>query len=97
MTDRYRVDADAMTAAAGRLDEAAEDVRAAAELLAEGAGDDLGPGGVTEEAGGLTEAWTARLSAVHEQVASGAAGVRAARDAYLDVDDVVTGELNRGG
>lgn len=97
MTNEYRVDADAMTAAAGRLEEAADEVRAATEILADGCGDDLGPGGVTEAASDLTEAWTARLSAVHVDVASAATSVRAARDGYLDVDESVSAELNRGG
>lgn len=97
MADKYRVDVDAMTAVAGRLDDAADEVMAATEILAEGAGEDLGPGGVTEEAGALTESWTARLSAVHADLAAGAAGVLAARDSYLDVDEAAAAELNRGG
>ena len=97
MSDQYRADADAMTALAGGLDLAADQVRAAAELLAAGADDGLGPGGLAEAVGELTGVWQGRLQSVQSDVAATALDVRSARDAYLDADASVSGELNRGG
>jgi uncharacterized protein YukE len=95
--DTYRVDPDAMTAVAGDLDEAAEQARAAAEALAGGRDDGYGPGGLAEAVGELTGVWQGRLSGVYRDVTSAAAGVRSARDAYLDADSSAAAELDRGG
>jgi uncharacterized protein YukE len=97
MSDDYRVDADAMTAVAGGLADAAEQVRGAAEVLGDCWDDGFGPGGLAEAVGELTGVWQGRLHAVYTDVASAAAQVRSARDAYLDADSSAAGELNRGG
>lgn len=99
--ETYRADADAMTAVAGGLDEAAEQARAAADVLAGdwyGPGaDGYGPGGLAEAVGELTGVWQGRLTSVFVEVSTAAGHVRSARDAYLDADSTVAARLDREG
>ena len=97
VTAGYRVDLPAMAVAAGRLDEAADEVRAAAGVVAETAGGDLGPGGLAAALSAVTDGWAARLVAAQEAMAATAAGVRAAADTYAEADDAGADGLRHGG
>lgn len=101
----FRANADALTALAGDLDEAAGQARAAAEAVAGTAAGavaggwdgEYGPDGLAEAVGELTGVWQGRLLGVHRDVATAATQVRAARDAYLDADAAAAAEFERGG
>ncbi|MFD0200981.1 MULTISPECIES: WXG100 family type VII secretion target [Saccharothrix] len=85
MSDGYQVDPEALTAFAGRLDEAADEVRAAASTLAEPPGD-LGPEGVTEAVEQLAAEWAGVLRGV--ELAAMADSVRTAGETYRQADEL---------
>ncbi|WP_447003207.1 type VII secretion target [Saccharothrix isguenensis] len=85
MSDGFRVDPDALTAFAGRLDEAADEVGAAASTV-EGPLGDLGPEGVTEAVGQLVAEWARTLRGVRLDVV--ADEVRAAAETYHQADEL---------
>ncbi len=84
-----------MTAAAGRLDDAAGELRAATAVLDVGAGGDLGPAGITAAVDSLTQRWTGRVRVVDADLTVAATDVGAARDAYLDADRAAAVGLRR--
>lgn len=84
MSGGYRVDPDALTAFAARLDETADEVRAVAAALEEPVGD-LGPEGITEAVDHLLGEWARALRAVEPGVL--ADGLRAAAEEYRDADE----------
>ncbi|GAA3462430.1 hypothetical protein ACFFSW_36930 [Saccharothrix longispora] len=81
----FRADPDELAAFAARLDEAGDEVRAAAAGLAEPAGD-LGPEGLTEAVEHLVAEW-ARVLAGADPAAE-ADALRAAGDAYRQADEL---------
>ncbi|MGM1059963.1 hypothetical protein [Saccharothrix sp. Mg75] len=81
----FSADPAALAAFAGRLDEAADEVRAAAALLAEPVGD-LGPEGVTEAVEHLVAEWSRVLSGL--DLAADADEVRAAGETYRRADEL---------
>jgi uncharacterized protein YukE len=85
MSDGYRVGPDALTAFAGRLDEAADEVRAAASTVEEPLGD-LGPEGVTEAVEQLVAEWARTLRGV--ELDAVADEVRAAAETYRQADEL---------
>ncbi|ONI90185.1 hypothetical protein ALI22I_12715 [Saccharothrix sp. ALI-22-I] len=85
MSDGYRVDPDALTAFAGRLDEAADEARAAASTLEEPVGD-LGPEGVTEAVEQLVAGWARTLRGV--ELDAVADELRSAGDTYRQADEL---------
>lgn len=91
----YQADPVEMTAAAARLGESAEEVRAAATALGEGAGGDLGPGGIIEAVDHLTGVWAARMQAVSTDLTAAERDIRATRDSYVGIDEDVAGRLRR--
>ncbi|MFT7838945.1 WXG100 family type VII secretion target [Saccharothrix sp. BKS2] len=84
MSDGYRVDPDTLTAFAARLDETADEVRAAASSLEDPVGD-LGPEGITEAVDHLVAEWARVLRGVGLDVV--ADGLRAAGDSYREADE----------
>ncbi|PRY44553.1 hypothetical protein [Umezawaea tangerina] len=88
MTGGYRVDPDELTAFAGRLDESAEEVRAAAAALEEPLGD-LGPEGVTRAVELLVAEWAAVLRDVGLDAV--ADGLRAVGETYRRADELPRG------
>jgi uncharacterized protein YukE len=84
MSDGYRVDPDALTAFAGRLEETADEVRAAASTVAQPVGD-LGPEGVTEAVERLVAEWARTLRGVELDAVADA--VRAAGETYRQADE----------
>lgn len=88
MTGGYEVDPDELTAFAGRLDESADEVRAAAASVREPVGD-LGPEGVTRAVELLMAEWARILRGVElEAVAD---GLRAVGETYRRVDEFPRG------
>ena len=85
MSDGYLVDPEALTAFGGRLDEAADEARAAASSLEEPLGD-LGPEGVTEAVEHLVAEWARVLRGV--ELDALADGVRAAGETYRQADEL---------
>lgn len=85
MSDGYRVEPDALTAFAGRLDEAADELGAAASTV-EGPLGDLGPEGVTEAVEQLAAEWARTLRGA--ALDASADGVRAAAETYRQADEL---------
>ena len=85
MSDGYQVDPDALAAFAGRLDEVADEVRAAAATLEEAPGD-LGPEGVTEAVERLAAEWVGVLRGVELEAVGDA--LRAAGETYRQADEL---------
>jgi uncharacterized protein YukE len=85
MSDGYQVDPDALDAFARRLDEVADDVRAAASTVDEPPGD-LGPEGVTEAVEQLVAEWARALRGVELDAVADA--VRAAGETYRQADEL---------
>ncbi|WP_367137643.1 WXG100 family type VII secretion target [Saccharothrix sp. HUAS TT1] len=85
MSGGYRVDPDVLTAFAGRLDEVADEARAAASTVAEPPGD-LGPEGVTEAVEHLVAEWARALRGVGLDAV--ADEVRAAGETYRRADEL---------
>ncbi len=88
MTGGYQVDPDELTAFAGRLDESAEEVRAAADSVREPLGD-LGPEGVTRAAELLMAEWARVLRDV--ELDAVADGLRAVGETYRRADELPRG------
>jgi uncharacterized protein YukE len=95
MSDRYSADLPAMTAAAGRLDAASDELRAAASLLDEGVDGDLGQG-VTAAVDALADGWSRRLRVVEAEQIAMTADLGAAMDAYVEAEQAAATELRRG-
>lgn len=85
MSAGYRVDPDALTAFAGRLDETADEARTAASVVEQPVGD-LGPEGVTEAVGRLVAEWARTLRGVELDAVADA--VRAAGETYRQADEL---------
>lgn len=85
MSAGYQVDPDALTAFASRVDEAADEVRAAASTLEEPSGD-LGPEGVTEAVEQLVAEWAGVLRGVELDALADA--LRAAGETYRQADEL---------
>lgn len=85
MSDGYLVDPDALTAFAARLDEAADELRAAASTVGQPLGD-LGPEGVTEAVERLVAEWADALRGV--ELDAVADGLRAAGETYRQADEL---------
>ncbi|GAB3009580.1 WXG100 family type VII secretion target [Saccharothrix stipae] len=85
MSGGYLVDPDALTAFAGRLDEAADEVRAAGSTVAQPPGD-LGPEGVTEAVEQLVVEWARVLRGVELDAVANA--LRAAGETYRQADEL---------
>jgi uncharacterized protein YukE len=85
MSGGYQVDPDALTAFASRVDEVADEVRAAASTLEEPTGD-LGPEGVTEAVEQLVAEWAGVLRGV--ELDALADGLRAAGETYRQADEL---------
>ncbi|MFE2753087.1 hypothetical protein ACFXGA_13930 [Actinosynnema sp. NPDC059335] len=85
MSDGYLVDPDALTAFAARLDEAADELRAAASAVGQPLGD-LGPEGVTEAVERLVAEWADALRGV--ELDAVADGLRAAGETYRQADEL---------
>jgi uncharacterized protein YukE len=85
MSDGYRVEPDALTAFAGRLDEVADEVRAAASTV-DGPVGDLGPEGVTEAVEQLVAEWARTFRGL--RLDAEADGVRAAAETYRQADEL---------
>lgn len=92
----YHVDPAELSATAVRLSEAAQDVHTAATDLSEGAGGDLGPGGVSEAVDDLTRAWATKIRLVHDDLMAVARDLRTTRDVYADGEGYVADRLRRG-
>ncbi|MER5263027.1 hypothetical protein ABTZ99_13260 [Actinosynnema sp. NPDC002837] len=85
MSGGYQVEPDALAAFAGRLDEVADEVRAAAAALEQPSGD-LGPEGVTEAVDRLAAEWAGVLRGVELDVVADA--LRAAGETYRQADEL---------
>ncbi|MCE6994811.1 hypothetical protein LZG04_08345 [Saccharothrix sp. S26] len=85
MSGGYRVDPDALSAFAVRLDEVADDVRAVASTLEEPTGD-LGPEGVTEAVARAAAEWAGVLRGVELDALADA--LRAAGETYRQADEL---------
>jgi uncharacterized protein YukE len=85
MSGGYQVDPDALGAFAGRLDEVADEVRAAAATLEQPSGD-LGPEGVTEAAEQLAAEWVGVLRGIELDAVADA--LRAAGETYRQADEL---------
>ncbi|MFI9010613.1 hypothetical protein ACIGNX_25590 [Actinosynnema sp. NPDC053489] len=85
MSDGYLVDPDELTAFAGRLEEAADEVRAAAAAVGEPPGD-LGPEGVAEAVARLVAEWAEVLRGVELDAMADA--LRAAGETYRQADEL---------
>ncbi|MEC3976721.1 hypothetical protein [Amycolatopsis sp. H20-H5] len=97
MTGGYHADPDELLALAGRLEEVAGELRAAACSLGGATAGELGPAGIPAALAGLTGAWSGRLRSVDTEFGSAVAGVRAAAKAYADAEERAAGELRHGG
>ena len=85
MSGGYQVDPDALAEFAVRLDEVADEVRAAAATLGEPTGD-LGPEGVTEAVDRLAVEWAGVLRGVELDAVADA--LRAAGETYRQADEL---------
>ncbi len=85
MSDGYLVDPDALAAFARRLDEAADEVRAAAAELEVPPGE-LGPEGVTEAVEQLVAEWARTLRGVELDAMADA--LRASGETYRQADEL---------
>ena len=82
----YTADPHALETAAGRLDDVAREIGAAAAGIDARAGADLGPGGVTEAVDVLAANLAGRMRAVHSDLSAAAGNVAAAGAAYRDAE-----------
>jgi hypothetical protein len=85
MSDGYQVDPDALVAFAGRVDEVADEVLAAASTVEQPPGD-LGPEGVTEAVEQLVAEWARALRGLEPTALADA--VRAAGETYRQADEL---------
>jgi hypothetical protein len=81
----YTADPHALKVTAGKLDDVAREVGAAAAGIDARAGD-LGPGGVTEAVDVLAAGLAGRMRAVCSDLTAASANVAAAGAAYLDIE-----------
>jgi excreted virulence factor EspC (type VII ESX diderm) len=91
----YHADPHALKTAADQLDDAASELREAADGVAAPA-DDLGPGGVTEAVDVLAGKLAGRMRSVHTELRETTANLRSAREAYLGADQTTVDDLRRG-
>ncbi|MGW4059264.1 type VII secretion target [Amycolatopsis sp. NPDC004747] len=92
----FHVDPVALDALALRLEDTADEYRAAAAALeAPEAPGGLGPAPVSAALTALTGAWSGSIRAVQTDFADAAAGVRAAATAYRATDAAAAEELGR--
>jgi hypothetical protein len=91
----YQADPVEMASAAARLADSAEEVQTAAVALGEGAGGDLGPGGVTAAVDQLMVALAARLRAVSVDLAVAGQDIRTSHDLYVAAEEAAAVELRQ--
>ncbi|MGW5723795.1 hypothetical protein ACWEVP_47050 [Amycolatopsis sp. NPDC003865] len=89
----FHADPAALDALALRLDDVAEEYRAAAVSLSPP--EDLGPGPVSAALTALTGEWSGRIRAVERDFTAAAADVRTAAKAYRETDAAAAEELDR--
>ncbi|MEV4315334.1 hypothetical protein [Actinocrispum sp. NPDC049592] len=89
----YQADPVEMAAAAARLADSADEVRAAAAALGEGVRGDLGPGGITAAADQLISVWAARMRAASTDLAAAGQDIRTSGDLYAGAEEVAAAGL----